>query len=128
MAQFVERVCLGGGTAEVREAEGLEQVVHGIEFEAFDGVFGVGGREDDHGAVEEPADELHAVQVGHVDVHEDQVDLFRGEPLLSLDGVVEPCDEFQVGDFGDVGGDLAQSQGFVVDGDTLKHGESGFRG
>lgn len=63
------------GTVELVETEGFEQVVDRFELEPLDGVFGVGGREDDHRPLlrGERAHEIDAAEIGHVDVAEDQI-------------------------------------------------------
>ena len=98
----------------LKSAKLKEQVVHGVEFEAFDGVFGVGRGEDHHRALDQRTHEVHAVEIGHVDVHEDQFDGMRGEELLGFEGVVARSGQFEVGDLADVGGELTQRQRFVV--------------
>ena len=77
--------------------------------------------ENHHRAVDQRADEIHAVQVGHVDVDENQVHLLPCEHLLCFQGVVVFCGEVQVGNFRDVVCQLTQSQRLIVDGDTFKH-------
>ena len=121
VAQFVERVCLARRTTEVGEAERLEQVIHRVELESLDGVLRIGRGENHHRAVDQRADEIHAVEVGHVDVDENQVHLLSREHLLRFQGVVVFCDEVQIGNFRDVACQLTQSQRLVVDGDTFKH-------
>ena len=56
----------------------FEQVVDRIEFESLDGVFRISRREDNHRAADERTYELHTAQVGHVDIHENQVDRIPG--------------------------------------------------
>ena len=121
MAQFVERVCLARRTTEVGEAERLEQVIHRVELEPFDGVFRVGGGEDHHRPFDQRTDELHAAQVGHVDVYEDQVGMLSGEKLLGFECVVARSGKLQIRNLPYVTFDLTQSQRLVVNGDTLKH-------
>ena len=79
VAQFVERIGFPRRAAEVGKAEGFEQVIHGVELEPFDSVFRVGRRENHHRPVDQRADELHAAQVGHVDVDEYQVYMLRSQ-------------------------------------------------
>ena len=76
--QFVQRLRLGCRAAEISEAERFEQVVDRIEFESLEGVFRLSRREDNHRAADERTYELHTAQVGHVDIHENQVDRIPG--------------------------------------------------
>ena len=46
-------------------------------------------REDNHRAADERPYELYAAQIGHVDIHENQVDRISGQILLGFDGVGE---------------------------------------
>ena len=121
VAQFVERVGLARRTTEIGEAERLEQVIHCVELEPFDGVFRVGGGEDHHRPFDQRTDELHAAQVGHVDIYEDQVGMLSGEKLLGFECVVARSGKLQIRNLPYVTFDLTQSQRLVVNGDTLKH-------
>ena len=59
-------------------ADRLHDVVGGVHGERVDGVLVVGGDEDDLGPLGEPGDDpgqLHAVEPGHRDVGEDDVDV-----------------------------------------------------
>ena len=100
--QFVQRLRLGCRAAEISEAERFEQVVDRIEFESLDGVFRICRREDNHRAADERPYELYAAQIGHVDIHENQVDRISGQILLGFDGVGERFFELQKIDFGDI--------------------------
>ena len=105
-----------GGAAELIEAEGLEQVVDGIDLEALDSILGVGGREDDERRYRKRLHEIHAVEVGHVDVAEDGIDGLTVEDVLGLEGTLALGDELQKRNLADVCDELLQSQGLVVDG------------
>ena len=50
-----------------------------IDLMKYDSVFRVGRRENHHRPVDQRADELHAAQVGHVDVDEYQVYMLRSQ-------------------------------------------------
>ena len=105
-----------GGTAEFVEAEGLQQIVHGIHLEALHGVFRVGGGEHHEGWCGERLHEVHPVEVGHVDVAEDGVDVLIVQYLLGLKGALAFSAETEKGYLLDVGSELLQSQWLVVDG------------
>ena len=55
-----------------------------------------------HRAADERPYELYAAQIGHVDIHENQVDRISGQILLGFDGVGERFFELQKIDFGDI--------------------------
>ena len=57
-------------TLEIGEIKGFQQVVHGRNPVALRCVFRVGGGKDHHRRVRQGGNHLHAVQVGHIDVHE----------------------------------------------------------
>lgn len=93
--QFIQRLRFGYRTVEIGEAERFEQVVDRIEFESLDGVFRICRREDNHRAADERPYELYAAQIGHVDIHENQVDRISGQILLGFDGVGERFSSFR---------------------------------
>ena len=105
-----------GGAQEILHTEGLEQIVDGIDAEALDGILGVGRGEDNERRHGERLNKIHAVEVGHVDVAEDGVDDLLVEDVAGLKGTLTLCHEFQERHFLDIGGELLQGQGLVVDG------------
>ena len=105
-----------GGTLEVLQPEGLEQVVDGGHLEALDGVLGIGGGEDYQRCKGERLDKVHAVEVGHVDVAENGVDGVVLQEVARLDGTLALCRQLEVGHLADVGGQLSERQRLVVNG------------
>ena len=101
--------------------DGFEQVVDRFELEPLDGVFGVGGREDDHRPLlrGERAHEIDAAEIGHVDVAEDQIHGLFFERAGGFERVAVFARKFQKGNACDVGAQLAQCERFVVDGDAV---------
>lgn len=122
--EFGERFGPLCGTVELVETEGFEQVVDRFELESLDGVFGVGGREDDHRPLlrGERAHEIDAAEIGHVDVAEDQIHGLFFERAGGFERVAVFARKFQKGNACDVGAQLAQCERFVVDGDAFNHG------
>ena len=62
-----------GSPHEVLQAEGLQQVIDSIDLETLDGIFGIGSSEDHQWWGRKGLDEVHAVEVGHVDVAENDI-------------------------------------------------------
>ena len=52
------------------------QVVVDMVLEGVEGVFGLGSREDDHGGISEPVQQVETIGAGHLDVEEKQVHPF----------------------------------------------------
>ena len=98
---FFQTVCR---PHEVLQAERFEQVVDGIDTEAFDGVFRVGGGEDDERRYGERLDEVHAVEVGHVDVAEDGINRLTVQHVDGFDGTLTLCYQLQERHFPDICG------------------------
>ena len=90
------------------EAEGLQEIIDGIDTEALDGVFGVGGGEDDEGRGSERLDEVHAVEVGHVDVAEDGIDGVVFEEGTGLHRTLALGSEFEERYLTDIGNELLE--------------------
>ena len=109
-------------TAEVGEAEGLQQIIDSGDLETLDGILGIGGGEYDEGRAElggvlgELTHEVHAVEVGHIDVAEEDIDGFGSQDILSLHSAAALGNELEVGDTLDIGYNLAQGQGFIING------------
>ena len=114
--QLVLAAHLFGRLAELVHGEGLEQIVHGVGAEAFDGIFAVGRGEHHEGRREEGTHEVEAVEVGHVDVDEDGIDGLVLEHTTGFHGACGGADELEIGNLLDAGGELLECQGLVVDG------------
>ena len=81
------------GLGEAFPADGLEDVVDGLEVEGLDGEALVGGDEHDErrpGEAGEEPGQVEAVEAGHVDVEEDDVDGL-GPVGSGLQGPVDPA-------------------------------------
>ena len=116
VAQVVLLLYLHRGTQEVVHAERLQQVVDGVDLVALDGIFRVGGGEDDERRGCQLAHEVHAAEVGHIDVAEDGVHHVVLHDLACLECAAALACQFEKRHFADVGDELAQGQGLVVDG------------
>ena len=123
--QLVQRADLGYRAPELPEAEGLEQVVRGVEPKSLDSVFRIGRREDHQRLPLQRPHEIEPVEVGHVDIDEDQVDLLGAQVLARREGVGKGGSQLQFGGAADVVADLTERQRLVVDGDALNHGNWG---
>ncbi len=67
-------------------------------------------------------DEIHAVEVRHVDVAEDGVYGIVLQIGACLECALELGYELQIWDVVDVGGQLSESQWLVINGNTAYHG------
>ena len=106
---------------KVLQAEGLQQVVNGIDLEALDSIFGVGGGKYDEGRGSQRLDELHAIEVGHVDVAENDVDGLTVEHVDGLEGTLALGCQLKEWHLINIGDELLQGQRLVVDGDDSYH-------
>lgn len=113
--QFVPLQCLVAGLEEVGIADGLGEVVERVDAVAIDGILAEGGGEDDARGLGQHLAELQSVEVGHLDVKENEVDGVVGKSFEGVHGVVILALEFHEGDFIDVAGQQFHGQGFVVD-------------
>lgn len=103
------------------QSEGLEQVVNGIDLIAVDGVFTVGGGEDDDGWCDERPHKVESAEVGHVDIDEDGIDDIFFHELFGFGGTLAFTDEFEERYYLDVCGKLLQCQWFIVDCKDFNH-------
>ena len=119
---FEARDGLLDGLHEAGEGDRLEQVIDSIDLVAFEGIFAVGGGEDDGGHVLEGARQLDAVEVGHVDVEENDIDMMLLAEAEGLEGVLGGACELEFGYLADVVLEEFASQEFVIDNEDLVHG------
>ena len=97
-----------GCPLEVLESEGFEEVIDGIDLETLDSIFGVGSGEDDEGRYGERLDEVHAVEVGHVDVAEDGIDGVVLQVLTGFQCALALGSKFEERHLTDVGDELLE--------------------
>ena len=72
---------------------GLQQVVHGGEFEGADCIGGVGSHEDHRRTVGDLRQHLHPVGAGHLDVQEDHVHIMGlAQPVEQRQAIPELTD------------------------------------
>ena len=109
------------GLHEAGEGDGLEQVIDGRDLVAFEGIFAVGGGEDDGGHVLEGARQLDAVEVGHVNVEEDDIDMMLLAEAECLEGVLGGACELEFGNLADVVLQEFAGEEFVVDYQYIIH-------
>ena len=86
-------------------AEGLQKVVHGVNFERFDGVTVVCGDEDDGGVAADQLQYFEAIELGHLNVEKHQVGLLFGDDFYGFEAVGAFGDYF---DFAVRGDEFAQ--------------------
>jgi len=65
----------GGSLKESLEYDGFEEVVYGLQTEALQGIFGIGGNEDAHGRSIERVQKIDTIEVGHINVQKHQVNI-----------------------------------------------------
>ena len=109
------------GLHEAGEGDRLEQVIDSIDLVAFEGIFAVGGGEDDGGHALEGARKLDAVEVGHVDVEENDIDMMLLAEAEGLEGVLGGACELEFGYLADVVLEEFASQEFVIDNQYIIH-------
>ena len=90
------------GLHEAGEGDGLEQVIDSIDLVTLEGIFAIGGGEDDGGDVLEGARKFDAVEVGHVDVEENDIDMMLLAEAEGFEGVLGGAGELEFGEFADV--------------------------
>ena len=65
-------------------SDGLQQEVDGADLVAFEGIFLEGCGKNDLGTLGQHVREFHTIHVGHLDVHEGEVDGVFLQPAESL--------------------------------------------
>ena len=75
-------------------AEGLQQIVDGVNFEGFDRVAVVGGDENDGGVLADQFEDFEAVELGHLNIEEHQIGFLLGDGLNGFEAVGAFGDEF----------------------------------
>ena len=109
---------LVNGGEELIIADGLQEEVEGTHLVTLEGVFLKGGGEDDARFRGYHVGQFHAVEIGHLDVEEEQIGLLLLDGVDGLDGVSEGGQERQVWRLGNEGLQEFDSQRLVVDDDT----------
>lgn len=102
-----------GSTPKFVKAKGFEQIVDGIDLVAFDSILRIRCGKDRQGRTSQTFDEVHAIEVGHVDVAEDGIDDLPLQHLPCLYSAGAGRHETEVGDFADEGDELAKCQRLV---------------
>jgi hypothetical protein len=75
-------------SVEALFGEGFEEVVDGVGLECADGIFIVGGGEDDGGRVFDELEHFESVDLWHLDIEEDEVGVVLLDRLKSFKSVV----------------------------------------
>lgn len=104
-----------GGPSELIETERLEQVVYGIYLITFYRIFGVGCGKDDEWWGCQTSDEVHAVEVWHVNVAENGVYRVAVEKAPGFYGALARGYKMEKGYFTDIDSQLLQGQWLVID-------------
>src|SRR5581483_2901710 len=105
----------GEGGFEAVGPVGLEQVIGGVDLEGAQGVLIVGGGEDDGHVAANQFKNFETIELGHLDIEEEQVGLALGDSLDCLEAVGAFGDDL---DFGMMREHLAEDgagEFFVVD-------------
>ncbi len=105
--------------AEALRVERLEKVVEGVHGERLEGVLLVGSDEDDRRQVvgAKRFEHAEAVELGDLDVEEDEVGTERGDPLHGLEPVAALRDHLDLVVLGEQGTDPSPRQRLVVNDD-----------
>ncbi|VXA82623.1 hypothetical protein AERO8C_140115 [Aeromonas veronii] len=102
----------------------FEQVVEGVLFKCLNGIFVKGGDKDDAGQGVEHGDQLHAAQLGHLDIEEHHIRLEALNKRLRLDGVGRFPHDLDGGIAGQLLPQLFAGVVFVIDYQGADHGSS----
>lgn len=116
-ADAIEGALEGG--LEALAVEGFEEVIDGVDFEGFEGEAVVGGDEDDDGeGVEvEGLEDGEAIELGHLDIEEDEVGLVlfdEGDGFATVAGF---ADDLEVRGGFEEGAEALAGERFVIDED-----------
>ncbi len=88
------------------DGDGFEEIVHGVDFEGANGVVVVRGDEDDRGSVADQFENFEAIELGHLNVEEDERGLALGDDLDGFEAVGALAEDF---DFRMRGEEFAQN-------------------
>jgi hypothetical protein len=88
-----------------------------VSFEGADGVFVEGGGEDDGGGLFDELEHFEAVDLGHLDVEEDEVGVQLLDGFDAFEAVAAFLDDLDPGIVLEVFADDQTGEGFVVDED-----------
>src|SRR5581483_1425844 len=72
---------------QLRNLDGLQEVINRIHLEGAERIFIVSGREDDERLLAESGEQLEAVHLGHLNVEEERVNPFRRESVKRRFGI-----------------------------------------
>ena len=72
---------------EAIAAKRLQQVIDGVDFKGPDCVIIVGGDEDDGGAGADQLEDFEAIELGHLDIEENEVGLQFGDGFYGFEAV-----------------------------------------
>ncbi len=109
------------GSGEAREGDRLEQVVDGRDFVALKRVFRVGGSEDDGRNIAQCASQFDAVEIGHVDIEQQDVYLLLIDNREGLGRVLCGAKEIEIWEFGDVALQELAGKELVIDDQDVVH-------
>ena len=121
MAQVVLFFYLRRRAPEIGHRERFEQIVDGVDLVAVDGIVAVGRREDNQRRHVETLDEVHAVDVGHIDVDEQRVDGLAVHNLLCFRSTLALAGKLKKFHFLYVCRQLPQGQWLIVDSQYSYH-------
>ena len=107
------------GMVKLIHAEGLEQIVDGIEPKAVNGMLRVGCGEDHEWRGCQGTHKIETVEVRHVDVHKHGVNVLAVNDLACRIGAKTLVDEFEKWHLAHIRGQLLQGKRFVIHDQTF---------
>lgn len=84
-----------GSTPRIIETKRLEQVVDSLHLVAIHRIFGISSGKNDKVSRRERLNEIHTIEVGHVDVTEDSIHILTIKEVARFYGTLELPDEFK---------------------------------
>ena len=98
--------------------EGLEQIIHGVDFESLYCVLVEGGGENDFGqghfSVEQLLDDAEAVEAGHLHIEKNQVGIVFADEVDGFDAVLALGNDVHIADILEQVGEFVAGQLLIV--------------
>ena len=103
---------------KILQSEGFQYIVDGIDAEALYGILGIGCGEDYKWRYGKRLYEVHAVEVGHIDVAEDGIYRIVFQKRPRLQSALALGRELKERHFTNIGNELLQSQWLIINSET----------
>ncbi len=120
--QQVLRVGAVAALQKPAEGDGFQQIIEGIEGKTFQGIVGVGGRENNRFV--ERSDQLGKIrpaQVRHSNIQKNQINPLGVQEIQRISRIQKGLDQLQKRYFFGIPAQNLQGCGFVIDGNGSEH-------